>query len=482
MVEYIVGNTYYILGARVLAIRYKGNGKYAYETHNKWNKEKKKYETVWKYLGVVNPDTGEYQKKRDQKKEILILNYGDSFALNEYAIKSGLYGLVESVFGKLAQAIFALCFFKLLDCAAMQHAATWFEGNYANVVFPGVDLSTQRISDLLRVIGDEGFQREFFKRYLEKVYSKNGVIIDSTGLPNDISFPLTAVGYHGGNVENETRLLMVVDKENSQPLYFRYMAGNIVDVTTLETTVKEIKAMGVDANYALLDAGYYSETNIKSLYASNISFLIRLPAGRILFTEMIEQTYQTIEMPINRVIYGERVLFIQKIAVTLYGEHPAFAYVCCDIKRKADETVKLLIETKEDGLSDDEITRKLKRAGMFVLLSASDMPTSDVLPLYYLRQSAEQIFQVGKSHADMLPIRVHSESTFRGVLFLNFLSIVLYINFREQLPKNVTVEAAFKELRNLMCKVYDDGSIIGREPNKKQRLILEAIEATVGKF
>jgi transposase len=275
---------------------------------------------------------------------------------------------------------------------------------------------------------------------------------------------------------------MVVDKENTQPLYFRYMAGNIVDVTTLETTVKEMKAMGVDANYALLDAGYYSETNIKSLYASKISFLIRLPAGRTLFADMIDKTYQTIETPTNRVIYGERVLFIQKVDVTLYGEHPAFAYVCCDIRRKADETVRLLIETKEDGLSDYEITNKLKRAGMFVLLSASDVPNTEILPLYYLRQSAEQIFQVGKSYADLLPVRVHSEAAFRGLLFLNFLCIVLYINFREQLPINVTVENSFMELRNLMCKVFDDNSVLPREPNKKQRLILDSIEHTVGKF
>jgi transposase len=466
-----------------LAIRYKGNGRYAYETRNKWNKEKKKYETVWTYLGIVSPETGEYQKKRDsKKKEQLILNYGDSYVLNDFAVKSGLFSMVEGVFGKLTQSIFALCFFKLLESAAMQHAQTWIEGNYARILFPYADLQTQRISDMLKEIGDEQLQREFFKHYLEKVYSKNGVIIDSTGLPNDISFPLTALGYHGGNIENETRLLMVVDKENSQPLYFRYMAGNIVDVSTLETTIKEIKTMGVDANYALLDAGYYSETNIKHLFKSEISFLIRLPAGRTLFADLIEQTHQTIETPTNRVIYGDRCLFIQKVTVTLYDEYPAFAYVCCDINRKADETVRLLIESKENGLSDDVITKKLKRAGMFVLLCASDIPTTEILPLYYLRQSAEQIFQISKSYADILPLRVHSEAAFRGVLFLNFLSVVLYLNLREQLPQNVTVEAAVKQMRNLMCKIYDGGSTVPLEPNKKQRLILEAIEDTVGKF
>ena len=465
-----------------MAIRYKGDGRYAYETHNKWNKEKKKYETVWTYLGIVNKDTGEYQKKQKMKHELLILNYGDSFVLNEFSVNSGLKSMIETIFKNSTETIFALCFFKLIDSAAMQHAATWFDGNYAKIIFPSADLSSQRISDLLKLMGDERLLREFFKRYFEKVYSKGGVIIDSTGLPNDISFPLSAFGHHRGVIEKETRLLMVVDKENSQPLYFRYMAGNVVDVTTLQTTVREMAAMGIATNYALIDAGYYSETNISHLCENSISFLIRLPAGRTIFSNLIEQTTQTLETAENRVVYGERVLYIQKTTVNLYGKYPAFAYVCCDIKRRADQTVKLLIEAKEDELSDDEISKKLKKAGIFVLLSATEISVTEVLPLYYLRQSAEHIFQISKTYADILPLRVHSESAFRGILFLNFLSVVLYTNFREQLPKNTTVESALKEMRNLMCKVFGDDSVITCEPNKKQRLILEAIDNTVGKF
>jgi len=217
----MVGNTYHIFTEENLAIRYKCNGRYAYETRNRWNKEKKKYETKWTYLGVVDPQTGTYAKKRDEKKETLILNCGDSLVLNEYAQKSNLYSLVKDVFGGLTQSIFALCFFKLIESSAMQHAQTWLEGNYAKILFPKAKLSTQEISKLLKKIGDESTLREFFKRYLNKIYSQNGVVIDSTGLPNDISFPLSAFGYSSGGIEKETKLLMVVDKENTQPLYFR---------------------------------------------------------------------------------------------------------------------------------------------------------------------------------------------------------------------------------------------------------------------
>ncbi|MCL2312902.1 MAG: hypothetical protein FWC41_10540, partial [Firmicutes bacterium] len=165
-----------------------------------------------------------------------------------------------------------------------------------------------------------------------------------------------------------------------------------------------------------------------------------------------------------------------------YDKYQAFAYVCSDIKRRADETVRLLKEAKEDKLSDEKILKKLKRAGKFVLLSATNGATNEILPLYHLRQSAEQIFQISKNHADILPLRIHSEAAFRGLLFLNFLTVVMYINFRKQLPKNTSVEDAMKQMRNMMCKIYDENYIVTAEPNKKQKSILKNINSTVGKF
>jgi transposase len=437
---------------------------------------------MWTYLGIVNPKTGEYQRKQVKQKELLVLNYGDSFILHDYSVRSGLNELVTAAFGEYAQAILALCFYKLTETASMQHAGTWFDGNYAKVLFPETNLSTQRISDVLKSVGDERSLRHFFQLYLRKVYSKNGVIIDSTGLPNDISFPLTAFGHHAGNIEKEARLLMVVDKDNSQPLYFRYMPGNIVDVSSLKTTISEIAAMGIKTNYALIDAGYYSEENISHLFENDISFLIRLPAGRALYANLIDQTQQSLEKVGNSVVYGERVLYIQKLPINLYEKYPAFAYICCDIKRRATETAKLLIEARENNFSESETADKLRRKGIFVLISATDIPVNEILPLYYLRQTAEQIFQISKSNADILPLRVHSESTFRGVLLLNFLSVVLFINLREQLSDDITVESALKHMRNLMCKVYDDKSVIVCEPTKIQKTVMKAVSGTVGKF
>jgi hypothetical protein len=87
-----------------------------------------------------------------------------------------------------------------------------------------------------------------------------------------------------------------------------------------------------------------------------------------------------------------------------------------------------------------------------------------------------------KWYADILPLRVHSEGTLRGVLLLNFIAVVLYVNFREQLPTNITPTEAFLTLKNRFCKVLASGEILPGELTKQQRLVVESIDGMVGKF
>jgi transposase len=257
-----------------MAIRYKNNGRYAYETHNVWNKEKKKTETKWVYLGVVDSATGKFERASQQKveQEKFILNYGDSATLHEFSEKLGFNLLLQNVFGSDFDSVMALAFYKLFESSAMYYAETWFEGNYANRLFPNATLSSQRVSELLERIGNEHLYREFFRKYCSCLYSEHGVAIDSTGLQNDIDISLTALGHHCGSLENELRLLMVIDKDTSEPLYFRYFPGNIVDVSTLKNTLTEIEQYGIKTAFALIDAGYYSENNIAALYEKTSPF------------------------------------------------------------------------------------------------------------------------------------------------------------------------------------------------------------------
>jgi hypothetical protein len=224
------------------------NGKkYAYDMQSYWDKEQKKYRKRSVYLGrVLDEDSGEYEKKQTACNDSpLILNYGDTFSINACLEQSVYAEVFKQILPKQNDTLMSLICYKLLKSSAMQHAQTWARGNYASVLYKDADVSSQQISVFLKELGNERLWRKFFQSYIKKtVGEKTGIIVDSTGLPNEIDFPLSAWGNHGGESERETRLIMVVERNTGMPLYFRYMAGNIVDVSSLSNTDRRIERNG----------------------------------------------------------------------------------------------------------------------------------------------------------------------------------------------------------------------------------------------
>jgi transposase len=238
----------------------------------------------------------------------------------------------------------------------------------------------------------------------------------------------------------------------------------------------------IRANYALLDAGYCSEKNIVALYQAGISFLMRIPSGRLICREAAEKALPSLETIDNCVLYGKRVLYIKREKITLYGEYEGYAYIYLDVKKRADDITRIMTDAIQNREDAEKTREKLKTAGIFTLLSPEEMQGEEVLKLYYLRQSAEQIFEISKSYADILPLRVHQERTLRGILMINFLAVALYKNLNKQLPDAIPLSNALKFLRTQKCKIFDSGALIPSEPNKRQRIILQAVADTVGIF
>jgi len=87
-----------------------------------------------------------------------------------------------------------------------------------------------------------------------------------------------------------------------------------------------------------------------------------------------------------------------------------------------------------------------------------------------------------KCYVDVLPFCVYLEEVFRGVLFLDFLSVVIYMGLQGLLSVGVFVGCVLRVLRNLVCKVFVNNVVLSLEPNKKQKVILDLVDNTVGKF
>lgn len=463
-------------------IRYKRFGKkeYAFQVKSYWDPVLKTSRQKSKYLGeVIDKKKKLFRKKEKRRDEKLNLDFGDCYLLHEFLKRGKMVRLLEDVFGKDSLALLALVCYRLCQPSAMCYARVWYEGNVARILFKDLNLASQRISELLGRIGDEYTLRDFFRAYVASfVTAGEGVIIDATALPNQIHLPFSAWGYGDSGIEKQVRFLFVVDRQLSLPIFFRYLPGNVVDVSSLRVSMAELKKFGIRSGFVLVDGGFFSEDNIKGLYGERIDFLTRLPATTKLYKELIRTKTDDLERFKHAVKFGKRVLFVEQLKVDLFGRR-AYAHLILDPERKGRELRDLLLEVLDDAEEESEVEYAMKRKGVMVLLSSFKIPKGEIIPLYYMKQTVERLFGFLKDDLKLVPLRVHTEETLRGWLLLSFIALVTFVLLKRELV-DYTVEEALMMMRNLKCKVYDD-EIIVNELTREQRELTEKLKILVPK-
>lgn len=421
---------------------------------------------------IPAPDSASIQPAPEK----LILDFGDSYVLDRYIHTLPFFHVISDIMPLQRDTLFSLLFYRMLtDKKAYCYADTWWSGNYARLLYPGARLQSQRVSEFLAALGEEALQRQFFGSYLSALYGDSektaGILIDSTGLENASKMSITQLNSHNGDINMEIRLIYVIDRCNGMPVYFRYCPGNIVDVSTLCTTVAELSQYGVSTDYAIVDAGYFSEDNVKELYRNGIRFVTRLAPNRKIYKQVAASELGDILSSKYAVRYGNRLVYLKKTAVDVYG-NKGYAYIGMDMDSRSQQFKRAMFHAIDDNLSADETDARMAKLGTFMLLSSDDMETKDILPLYYTRQQVEQVFDIGKNNADLLPLRIQYEDTFRGHLMLTFMATAIFqklqrdILSRRKKGDRINPEGAFMKLRNQKCKVYEQ-NIIPQEPVKE---------------
>ena len=113
--------------------------------------------------------------------------------------------------------------------------------------------------------------------------------------------------------------------------------------------------------------------------------------------------------------------------------------------------------------------------GIFILISSECILPRDLLPLYYTRQTVEQVFDISKNNVDLIPLRVHSIEAFRGHLLMSFIASYVYMLANRYFTKlNMCAIGVFRTMRNQKCKVFEE-TIVPQEPNKAMNEIYKTL-------
>ena len=417
--------------------------------------------------GEVPEDFVFPDSQNPNKRKRISVDFGDSFFLNQFLWQSGMMDVIDQIGYGNPDTLHAMILFYTLSGLANVNAINWYNGNVVQLLYPKANMTSQRISDFLAAIGTPEKQMTFQKAYIAYVmnhYSRDkNILIDSSGLPNGIHMPATRINVHNGKISNEVRLIFVVQRSTGLPLYYRAIPGNIVDVSTLERIFLHLDSMGVDIESCIMDAGYNSGDNMDLFYdekhSCKIDFITRIKSGDKNFQKMISEEFSTLDQRENFVKYEDRYIFIKKrqVMVGAKKDNPAWMYLGLDCGRLSDEQHKLLKRAAKDNLTKDEVFDAMQGEGLFGVISGKEYSCEDILPAYYQRQAAEQIFDFAKNYTKLLPLRTNNADTFQGHLLLSYIAscAVKMIQMRLKVA-DLFMGSRLEIMRNQKCTIYQN--------------------------
>lgn len=420
------------------------------------------------------------------------LSFGAVYLLDSFMKKSGLYAVFENVFADKSDQLKGMICFYILSSLSNQHADDWLQGNIGFKLFPKASLSDPQLSSFLEYIGDNRHRQLFLVSYLDWLKkhcpddSDGSILIDSTGLPRSDHFLLTAISSHNDDINEEVRLIYVVQQATGLPVFYRVIPGNIVDVSAIERITAELQILGFEISCTVADAGYYSDSDIARFNHEKNAFLLRILPDHTLYKKIAVRHLPSIKDEGVLVKQNNRLVRVKRIPCKLCeklnhrgdiieGGFDGYAYLCVDEQRKAFEMYKLGEMVADNSLAIEKYDEAQEELGVFMLISSKSIDPQEVLAIFYSRDQIEQDFDFCRNYAGMLPLNIQREEIFNGHMMLTFIATIVIKMLQNKLKQtDESIKALLEILHQDNCVQHGE-KYITCEPGKKARVAYEAL-------
>jgi len=159
----------------------------------------------------------------------------------------------------------------------------------------GKDIPSQRSSEVFAGI-DEETRNKYFALQVRRRREDEYWAYDTTSL-SSYSQTLRQVQY-GKNKENDrlpqVNLALVFGEKSSLPFYYRKLAGNIPDVSTLRNLLADFAVLGFEKAKLVMDRGFYSEANINGLFKEHLKFMVAATTRLSFIRKEIDKVYESV--------------------------------------------------------------------------------------------------------------------------------------------------------------------------------------------
>lgn len=344
-------------------------------------------------------------------------------------------------------------------------------------------------------LGTRDFKLRFFRNYIRHMRKTNpsfgiGCYIDSTPLRGDAKFnPFNAFSSHGEDKPvKQTRLVLIIDRATGKPVWYEFICGNVLDMSTIEPVGRTLKiSFDIDLKELVLDAGYaecpelYEKFNAdEDLKEENeesarpvttqavdpaISaaeqedknlLIVRMPAkDDFPFAECYDSNKGILFDPVYEFVRGEHTYFgiRSEKPMTIKG-HAEYCYTYLDKDQSLalNRSYRAKNPDRWNNLTDDEKRWLAVKDGFFVLISNSKLSAEAMLDLYFKRVDIEAVFKTGKEYLDILPVAKWNKERVEGKILNDMISLILYTDIRSAIAEfEIGVPRMLNQLTALEC-------------------------------
>lgn len=445
--------------------------------------------------------------------------FGDGFLFLNYMKNKGITPILKEVFPSELdfQRVIAHLYHNIMRNNSRDRCDHFIRKSFVSYLVKDI-LNTSLVTDTryFEMLGDDETRLKFFQafvRYRRSTTPNFGkcCYVDSTPLPNDIDDnPFNAFSSHGES-GNQSRLVLVADIESGEPVWFKIIPGNVLDVNTLKNITDDVKlSLDIEICEFVLDAGYANELLLceYSLGEAKKTLVRTSSTGKKVESVVISEDEElahsvlphktiVVKMP-KRNGYGHMDMFesvkdllnngkydFQREKHTYFGKRREvclfgkriYAYIYVDYQNALSGYQDYM---KGHGaefakLKDKEKTWKKYSCGFFVLLSNIRETPVEMLDRYFGRCFIETIFKTSKEYLCMLPLKKWNSQRVYGKMLSDMISTIIYLNMRKEL---LSASLALTEVptitQSLMCAMGKDGIVRIDPPNSQVKKAYKA--------
>jgi hypothetical protein len=449
-------------------------------------------------------------EQRMQEALDSVRDYGLFYFLKHLAEKIGILALLQETLPAYWRELCTLSFYMLAGDKPLMYLDIWLSENEH---FPVGSMDSRRISELLLAFGQKE-RNDFYSAWLRKKAGGEYLALDITSLSSYSNLiPDCEWGYNrDGEKLARINMCLLFGEKSQLPVYQTLYSGSLTDSSTFRTTIEELRAVSGGKRLVLvMDKGFYSENNLKTLIQAEHRFLIAVPFTLSAAKRLVEAERSSIDQAANiiktssRPIRGiSRKLEFNGTALTahilynperelaernrLYAHAVWLKEQLLAGKRPTgfEKDIKKYMAVYHEGsgvdvkIRQEAVDQELATSGWVVIVGNESISAQEAHDIYRRKDVVEKAFMSYKNKLGMSRLRIHDGERMRNKALVSFISLTLVSDIHrvmkeKDLYKRMTVDKLLLTLAKLKLLVIDGHHIL-RPLTKEQREIFSAFD------